>query len=52
MGRVEEFGVCTRLHFGRPMAGEESFYLRLAYSGSNTTEIKEGLEKFKALIEN
>jgi aspartate/methionine/tyrosine aminotransferase len=43
---------CTRLHFGRPLAGEENFYIRLAYSGIGTSEIKEGLEKFKAFIES
>ena len=43
---------CTRLHFGRPLAGEENFYIRLAYSGIDTSEIKEGLGKFKAFIEN
>ena len=43
---------CTRLHFGRPLAGEENFYIRLAYSGIDTSEIKEGLGKFKAFIES
>lgn len=43
--------VCTRLHFGRAMEGEKNFYIRLAYSGINTSEIKEGLGKFKAFIE-
>ncbi len=51
---LAETGVsfCTRLHFGRPLAGEENFYIRLAYSGIDTSEIKEGLGKFKAFIEN
>jgi aspartate/methionine/tyrosine aminotransferase len=51
---LHETGVsfCTRLHFGRPLAGEENFYIRLAYSGIETSEIKEGLEKFKAFIES
>ena len=40
---------CT---FGRPLAGEENFYIRLAYSGIDTSEIKEGLGKFKAFIES
>ena len=44
--------VCTRLHFGRAMEGEENFYIRLAYSGVNTPEIQEGLGKFKAFIES
>jgi len=44
--------VCTRLHFGRALEGEEKFYIRLAYSGINTPEIQEGLAKFKVFIEN
>ena len=44
--------VCTRLHFGRALEGEENFYIRLAYSGINTSEIKEGLGKFKTFIED
>jgi aspartate/methionine/tyrosine aminotransferase len=44
--------VCTRIHFGRALEDEESFYIRLAYSGINTPEIKEGLSKFKAFIED
>jgi len=43
--------VCTRLHFGRPMEDEKNLYIRLAYSGINTSEIREGLHKFKAFIE-
>jgi len=51
---LQETGVsfCTRLHFGRPLAGEDNFYIRLAYSGIDTAEIKEGLGKFKAFIES
>jgi aspartate/methionine/tyrosine aminotransferase len=51
---LSETGVsfCTRLHFGRPLAGEDNFYIRLAYSGIDTTEIKEGLGKLKAFIES
>ena len=37
--------VCTRLHFGRAMEGEENFYIRLGYSGINTPDIEEGLGK-------
>lgn len=43
--------VCTRLHFGRALEGEKDFYIRLAYSGIDTSEIKEGLSKFKAFME-
>ena len=43
---------CTRLHFGRPLEGEDNYYIRLAYSGIDTSEIKEGLGKFKAFIES
>ena len=50
---LQETGVsfCTRLHFGRPLEGEDNYYIRMAYSGINTDEIKEGLGKFKAFIE-
>jgi len=44
--------VCTRLHFGRPLDGEENSYFRLAYSGIDTSEIKEGLGKLKTFIES
>lgn len=43
--------VCTRMHFGRPLEGEKNFYIRLAYSGIDTSEIKEGLGRFKSFIE-
>ncbi len=51
---LHETGVsfCTRLHFGRPLEGEDNFYIRLAYSGIDTAAIKEGLGKFKAFIES
>ncbi len=50
---LHETGVsfCTRRHFGRPLEGEDNFYIRLAYSGIDTAEIKEGLEKFKSFIQ-
>jgi aspartate/methionine/tyrosine aminotransferase len=43
--------VCARIHFGRPLPGETDFYIRLAYSGIDLPEIREGLGKFKAFIE-
>ncbi|MBN2539608.1 MAG: aminotransferase class I/II-fold pyridoxal phosphate-dependent enzyme [Deltaproteobacteria bacterium] len=43
--------VCTRLHFGRALEGEKDFYLRLAYSGIDIDEIREGLGRFKAFVE-
>jgi aspartate/methionine/tyrosine aminotransferase len=43
--------VCTRLHFGRAMDGETDFYIRLAYSGIDMPDIKEGLTKLKAFLE-
>ena len=50
---LQETGVsfCTRLHFGRPLEGEDNYYIRLAYSGIEPAEIKEGLGKFKEFIE-
>ncbi len=52
-GLLEETGVsvCTRLHFGRALKGEENTYIRLAYSGIDASNIREGLGKFKAFIE-
>ncbi|MFC1882866.1 aminotransferase class I/II-fold pyridoxal phosphate-dependent enzyme [Thermodesulfobacteriota bacterium] len=49
---LEETGVsfCTRMHFGRPLEGEDSFYIRMAYSGIDIPEIKEGLTKLKNFI--
>ena len=44
--------VCTRLHFGRPYPGENQYYIRLAYSGIDSGEIREGLGKFKEFLEN
>jgi aspartate/methionine/tyrosine aminotransferase len=50
---LKETGVsfCTRLHFGRPYLGEREMYVRFAYSGIDTPQIREGLAKLKAFIE-
>ena len=50
---LHETGVsfCTRLHFGRPLEGEDNNYIRMAYSGINPPEIKEGLAKFRAFVD-
>ena len=50
---LHETGVsfCTRLHFGRPLEGEDEWYIRMAYSGIEPAEIREGLGKFKTFIE-
>jgi aspartate/methionine/tyrosine aminotransferase len=50
---LHETGVsfCTRRHFGRPLAGETEFYIRLAYSGIDAGDIEEGLTKLKSYIE-
>jgi aspartate/methionine/tyrosine aminotransferase len=42
---------CTRHHFGRPLEGEYGAYIRLAYSGIDIADIREGLARFKAWIE-
>lgn len=42
---------CTRKHFGRPLAGEQNHYIRLAYSGINVADIKTGLARLKAYFE-
>jgi aspartate/methionine/tyrosine aminotransferase len=38
---------CTRLHFGRALAGEERRYVRIAYSGISTELIREGLGRLR-----
>jgi len=43
---------CTRKHFGTPMDGEHREYIRLAYSGIDLPDIKEGLAKMKEALEN
>jgi aspartate/methionine/tyrosine aminotransferase len=43
---------CTRLHFGKCLPGEKENYIRLAYSGINVSEIKEGLEKLREYFES
>ncbi len=43
--------VCARIHFGRPLPGETDFYIRLAYSGIDASEIRAGLAEFKAFAE-
>jgi aspartate/methionine/tyrosine aminotransferase len=52
MLRETGVSVCTRLHFGRALEGERNFYIRLAYSGIDTSDIKEGLTKLKAFLES
>jgi aspartate/methionine/tyrosine aminotransferase len=42
---------CTRKHFGRPVAGSENNYIRLAYSGIDVPEIEAGLGKLKEYFE-
>ncbi len=37
----------NRLHFGRPLPGEQNKYIRFAYSGINTDDIQEGLALLK-----
>jgi len=51
---LERTGVSftTRDHFGTPLPGEEQKYIRLAYSGIDKDEIREGLLKMKELIES
>jgi len=51
---LERTGVSftTRDHFGTPLPGEKQKYIRLAYSGIDKDEIREGLLKMKELIES
>jgi aspartate/methionine/tyrosine aminotransferase len=43
---------CTRQHFGRALAGETSYHLRLAYSGVTTAQIEQGLGAMKAFLDS
>lgn len=43
---------CTRKHFGRPLPGEKEHYIRMAYSGINTEDIKAGLARLKEYFED
>ena len=51
---LKETGVsmCTRAHFGDPLAGEDQFYLRLSYSGIESDQIEEGLTRMKTYLES
>jgi aspartate/methionine/tyrosine aminotransferase len=42
---------CARIHFGRPLPGEDRRYIRLAYSGISAEKIREGLARMKAWAE-
>lgn len=43
---------CTRQHFGRPLAGEDRHYIRLAYSGIDSADIVTGLGRLKSWVES
>jgi len=43
---------CSRIHFGRPSPAESKKYIRFAYSGIETSEIEEGLARFKSWCES
>ena len=49
---LKETGVsfCGRHHFGRPLENEKDYYIRLAFSGINMNDLKEGMKLFKAWI--
>ncbi|PAU92277.1 aspartate aminotransferase [Kocuria sp. WN036] len=42
---------CTREHFGRRQPGEDRQYIRLAYSGIDVPDIREGLGRLREWIE-
>jgi aspartate aminotransferase len=42
---------CTREHFGRRQPGEDRQYIRLAYSGIDVEDIREGLGSLRQWIE-
>jgi aspartate/methionine/tyrosine aminotransferase len=41
---------CTREHFGRRLPGEDRQYIRLAYSGIEAADIREGLGRLREWI--
>lgn len=43
---------CTRKHFGRPLPGETTHHIRLAYSGINVPDIQAGLAALKQYFED
>ena len=49
---LRETGVsfCSRVHFGRPLPGEEQKYIRFAYSGIDLPDIEEGLRLLKDFV--
>ncbi len=51
---LHETGVsfCTRIHFGRPVPGETDYFIRLAYSGIDVEDIREGLGRLKEYFES
>ncbi len=53
-GALEHSNVsfCTREHFGRPQNDESHHYIRLAYSGIKSSDIKEGLSNLKKYFES
>ncbi|MFJ3956851.1 pyridoxal phosphate-dependent aminotransferase [Arthrobacter sp. NPDC090010] len=42
---------CTREHFGRRLPGEDRQYIRLAYSGIDLNDIRDGLGRLRQWIE-
>ncbi|GAB3536294.1 pyridoxal phosphate-dependent aminotransferase [Arthrobacter tecti] len=50
---LHETGVsfCTREHFGRRQPGEDRQYIRLAYSGIDVADIRDGLGRLREWIE-
>ncbi len=43
---------CTRNHFGRPLPGETTQFVRFAYSGISEDRIREGLGTLKGWVES
>lgn len=43
---------CTRNHFGRPLADEKEYFIRLAYSGIDVADINLGLTALKNYFED
>lgn len=50
--RATGVSFCSRIHFGRPMPGEQSHFIRFAYSGIDVEEIREGMAALKSYFES
>ena len=50
--RATGVSFCSRIHFGRPMPGEQNHFIRFAYSGIDVEEIRAGMAALKSYFES